>query len=49
MDPVLLKAHDALDRVVDMAMGAPRKLTNERQRQEVLFQNYSKLTHQESP
>ena len=44
MDPALLKAHNALDRVVDKAMGATRKLTTERQRQEILFQNYSRLT-----
>lgn len=44
MDPALVKAHDALDRVVDKAMGATRKLTTERQRQEILFQNYSRLT-----
>ncbi|MDK4328816.1 N-6 DNA methylase [Corynebacterium pseudodiphtheriticum] len=44
MDPALLKAHDALDKEVDKAFGAPRKLTNERQRQELLFENYSKLT-----
>lgn len=33
MDPVLLRAHDGLDREVDKAMGAPRKLTTEQQRQ----------------
>lgn len=44
MDPALLKAHDALDKEVDKAFGAPRKLTTERQRQELLFENYSKLT-----
>ena len=43
MDPTLLKAHDALDKEVDKAFGAPRKLTTERQRQELLFENYSKL------
>ncbi|WP_409338262.1 DNA methyltransferase [Corynebacterium sp. LK2510] len=43
MDPALLKAHDALDKEVDKAMGAPRKLTTERQRQEVLFANYAKM------
>lgn len=43
MDPALLKAHDALDKEVDKAFGAPRKLTSERQRQELLFENYSKL------
>ena len=44
MDPELLKAHDKLDRAVDKAFGAPRKLTNEKQRQELLFQNYVRLT-----
>lgn len=44
MDPALVKAHDALDREVDKAFGAERKLTNERQRQELLFQNYVRLT-----
>lgn len=43
MDPALLKAHDSLDKEVDKAFGAPRKLTTERQRQELLFENYSKL------
>ncbi|HAT1153478.1 TPA: hypothetical protein I8V91_002468 [Corynebacterium striatum] len=39
----LIKAHDALDREVDKAFGASRKLTTERQRQELLFANYEKL------
>lgn len=39
-----LKAHDALDREVDKAMGAPRKLITERQRQEILFANYVHMT-----
>lgn len=45
MAPELVKAHDALDREVDKAFGAPRKLTTERQRQELLFANYAKLTN----
>lgn len=45
MPPELVKAHDALDREVDKAFGAPRKLTTERQRQELLFANYAKLTN----
>lgn len=45
MDPELVKAHNALDRVVDKAFGAPRKLTSEQQRQELLFSNYVQLTH----
>ncbi|EFQ79340.1 type IIL restriction-modification enzyme MmeI [Corynebacterium pseudogenitalium] len=47
MDPALVKAHDALDREVDKAFGAPRKLTTVRQRQELLFANYEKLTTQQ--
>lgn len=41
--PELVKAHDVLDREVDKAFGAPRKLTTERQRQELLFASYGKL------
>lgn len=44
MDPALLKAHDALDKEVDKAFGAPRKLTTEKQRQELLFANYARMT-----
>ena len=44
MAPGLLKAHGDLDREVDKAFGAPRKLTTERQRQELLFANYVALT-----
>jgi len=44
MAPELVKAHDALDREVDKAFGAPRKLSNERQRLELLFSNYQRLT-----
>ncbi|WP_454979250.1 type IIL restriction-modification enzyme MmeI [Corynebacterium propinquum] len=44
MDPVLLKAHDLLDKQVDLVFGATRKLANERQRQELLFNNYSRLS-----
>jgi len=48
MAPELLKAHDALDREVDKAFGATRKLTNERQREKLLFQNYEALASQEA-
>ena len=44
MAPELVKAHEALDREVDKAFGAPRKLTNERQRLELLFSSYQRLT-----
>ncbi|WP_408935411.1 type IIL restriction-modification enzyme MmeI [Corynebacterium marquesiae] len=43
MAPELVKAHDALDREVDKAFGASRKLTSERQRLELLFSNYQRL------
>ena len=43
MDPVLVKAHDALDREVDRSFGATKKLTSERQRLEVLFARYAAL------
>lgn len=43
MDPGLLKAHGALDRAVDMAFGAPKKLATEEQRLEVLFKRYQEL------
>lgn len=44
MAPELIKAHNDLDREVDRAFGAPKRLQNERQRQELLFQNYAELT-----
>ncbi|MGV0354105.1 type IIL restriction-modification enzyme MmeI [Corynebacterium confusum] len=47
MAPELIKAHDALDREVDKAFGASRKLTTVRQRQELLFANYERLTTQQ--
>lgn len=43
MDPALVRAHDDLDREVDRAFGAPHKLTEEKQRLEVLFAAYAKL------
>lgn len=48
MDPALVRAHDALDREVDKAFGAPRKLTTEEQRQEVLFKAYANMTRASS-
>lgn len=47
MAPELIKAHDALDREVNKAFGASRTLTTVRQRQELLFANYEKLTTQQ--
>ena len=44
MDPALIRAHDGLDREVDRALGASRKLTNDRQRLELLFVRYAELT-----
>ena len=43
MDPALLEAHKILDREVDKAFGAPKRLQAERQRQELLFANYARL------
>ena len=43
MDQTLLKAHDEMDREVNKAFGGARKLTNERQRQELLFASYGEL------
>ncbi|MGO1866069.1 MAG: DNA methyltransferase [Corynebacterium variabile] len=44
MDPELVKAHDALDLVVDKAFGADRPLTTERERLEILFARYEEMT-----
>jgi hypothetical protein len=44
MDPTLLKAHNRLDALVDRAFGASRRLSNERQRLELLFESYQALT-----
>jgi len=44
MSPELLKAHAALDKVVDQAFGAPRRLNTEAQRLELLFKRYQELT-----
>lgn len=44
MDPTLIAAHKALDRVVDKAFGARRALDSEADRQRVLFQRYEDLT-----
>lgn len=44
MDPALVTAHGHLDREVDVAFGAPRKLSTERQRLEVLFERFQELT-----
>ncbi len=44
MDPELVKAHDALDLVVDRAFGADHPLTTERERLEILFARYEEIT-----
>lgn len=44
MKSELRKAHENLDRVVDKAFGATRKLTSEAQRLELLFKRYQELT-----
>ncbi|WP_312777366.1 DNA methyltransferase [Corynebacterium variabile] len=44
MDPALVKAHAKLDREVDKAFGADRKLNTERQRLEILFARYAEMT-----
>lgn len=44
MDPSLVKAHEALDRVVDKAFGAKRRLTSSTQRLELMFDHYQQLT-----
>lgn len=44
MDPALLRAHQALDRVVDHAFGARTLLTTDPERQELLFKKYAELS-----
>lgn len=44
MDPALVKAHNALDRVVDKAFGASRICADNDERQAILFERYVELT-----
>jgi hypothetical protein len=44
MDPALLQAHAALDRVVDKAFGATKALRSNIERGELLFEKYLELT-----
>lgn len=44
MDPALLKAHAALDKVVDKAFGATKPLSSNEERQQILFDRYVELT-----
>lgn len=46
MDPALLNAHKILDREVDRAFVAPKRLQTERQCQELLFANYARLVEE---
>ena len=46
MTPELLKAHAALDRVMDKAMGAKRALHDNDERLAILFANYEKMTRE---
>ena len=43
MDPRLVQAHNKLDSAVDKALGASRRLTSDKQRLELLFENYELL------
>lgn len=42
--PDLLKAHQQLDKVVDVAFGAPKPCKSDDERLQVLFDRYSELT-----
>ena len=44
MDSALVKAHDALDRLVDRAFGAKRKMTSNDERGKLLFDQYAAMT-----
>lgn len=44
MTPKLLKAHAALDRVVDRAFGATIPLRSNEERLQLLFERYAELT-----
>lgn len=44
MAPELLKAHAALDRVVDKAFGASKPLRSNEERLQILFERYAELT-----
>ncbi|RJN32245.1 DNA methyltransferase [Nesterenkonia natronophila] len=44
MDPALLKAHNALDTVVDHAFGADRHCESKKEREEILFARYAEMT-----
>ena len=44
MDPSLVAAHDALDRLVDRALGAKKKVTSNEERARILFERYADMT-----
>lgn len=48
MDPTLVKAHNKLDALVDRAFGAKRTCGSEKDRQEVLFEQYGHMTGKRS-
>ncbi|MDO5750906.1 MAG: GcrY protein [Rothia sp. (in: high G+C Gram-positive bacteria)] len=47
MDPELLKAHRALDRLVDKAFGASKTCADNTERLTILFKRYAELTEEE--
>lgn len=44
MDPSLVAAHDALDRLVDRALGAKKKVSTNEGRARILFERYADMT-----
>ncbi|WME24639.1 type IIL restriction-modification enzyme MmeI [Brachybacterium sp. GU-2] len=44
MDPPLVAAHDKLDRLVDRAFGAKKKVTTNEERARILFERYADMT-----
>ena len=46
IDGDLLKAHESLDHLVDIAFGSKRGCTTEKERQAILFARYAELTEQ---
>lgn len=44
MDRSLVAAHDALDRLVDRALGAKKKVTTNEERARILFERYADMT-----
>ncbi|MBP2411143.1 type IIL restriction-modification enzyme MmeI [Brachybacterium fresconis] len=43
-----MKAHDALDRLVDRAFGAKRKMTSNDERSKLLFDQYAAMATEPS-